>query len=162
MLFTYTRYDGRSDVPYTDFIVLEAKDNFQWIFISISLFFLALSITFFTISSIHLLKENSKNFYVLLKDSYNYKDLYLIFSTGQYILILSSLVIGLIVSLPIGSVLNKILESTTTLNFPISYFNFSALNLLILVAIFIFIFIIASSLFYLLVYRKKIVDLQRE
>ena len=162
MLFTYTLYDGRSDVPYTDFIVLEAKDNFQWIFISISLFFLALSITFFTISSIHLLKENSKNFYVLLKDSYNYKDLYLIFSTGQYILILSSLVIGLIVSLPIGSVLNKILESTTTLSFSISYFNFSALNLLILVAIFIFIFIIASLLFYLLVYRKKIVDLQRE
>lgn len=162
MAFSYTRYDGRSDVTYTDFIVLEAKDSLQWIFISISLFFLALSITFFTISSIHLLKENSKNFYVLLKDSYNYKDLYLIFSTGQYILILSSLVIGLIVSLPIGSVLNKILESTTTLSFPISYFNFSAFNLLILLATFIFIFIIASLLFYLLVYRKKIVDLQRE
>ena len=162
MLLRYTRYDGRSDVTYTDFTVLEAKDSFQWIFISISLFFLALSIMFFTISSIHLLKENSKNFYVLLKDSYNYKDLYLIFSVGQYILILLSLIIGLIVSLPVDSVLNTILESTTTLSFSISYFNFSGFNFLILLATFIFIFMIASFLFYFLVYRKKIVDLQRD
>ena len=159
MYFTYASYDADKNITYSDFNVLEGKDTYEGIFISISIFCLLLSICFFTICCLHIVKENSKNFYVLLKDSYSYTDLYLIFALGQIVMLTISLLLGLVISPPISSGLNSILSATSTLTFEINYFVFSEFNFLILIAIFLLLCCEITTFFYFNVKRKKVVEL---
>ena len=159
MVINHISKENGVTIPYTDFIVLEAKDTYQIIFMVISVILIIISLAFFYTYSINLIKENSKNFYSLLKDSFSNHDIFMILNLGQFALFTLGIVAGLILSIPTSILLNSILESTTTLAFHINYFAFSFYNFLILFVVIFLIVIINKISFNLLVSKKTVNDL---
>lgn len=147
-------------VQKTKFNALEAKDSIQVIFVLLSSTLILISAFFIAMYTINFVKQNRLNSYVLFTNGLTKKEVFRRNLWPVIFVVLTGMILGAILSMPLGYLFNYFLNSYSQNILIINYFPFNIVQLAIVIALTIIMLLGVSLIVYKKTNVKEVIELK--